>query len=253
MSSTPRIVASSRSDAIRRLVIGLAFVLAAPGCGHKPKPKVTSVAEPPTVRETRPQRRKIVRIVGQPSFVESYERTSIYPKLTAFVEKWHVDIGDPVQKGQVLADLFVPEVEEDYKTKAATVELDKQKIELALTTVKVAEADVKAAAARLEAARAILEQYQAQVDRWDSEVKRLSRETKGGVVDRQVLDESRNQLRSSSAQRERQPGPTSSRPRPIWNRNRRSSDRTRLPSTWPELISTWRSATGSGWGPGWVI
>jgi multidrug efflux pump subunit AcrA (membrane-fusion protein) len=194
-------MASRRSDAIGRLVIGLAFVLAAPGCGHKPKPKVTSVAEPPTVQETQPQRRNIVRTVGQPSFVESYERTSIYPKLTAYVEKWHVDIGDPVQKGQVLADLFVPEVEEDYKTKGATVELDKQKIELALTTVKVAEADVRAAEARLEAARAILDQYEAQVDRWDSEVKRLSRETKGGVVDRQVLDESRNQLRSSSAAR----------------------------------------------------
>jgi multidrug efflux pump subunit AcrA (membrane-fusion protein) len=191
----------SRSAACRWLTFGLFVALTASGCGHKEK-KVTSVAEPPTVRQVRPQKRTIVRTVGQPSFVESYERTSIYPKLTAFIEKWYVDIGDTVQKGQVLVDLFVPEVEEDYKTKEATVELDKQKIELALTTVAVAEADVKSAAARLEAAQAILDQYQSQVDRWDSEVKRLARESKGGIVDRQVLDESRNQLRSSTAARD---------------------------------------------------
>ena len=43
--------------------------------------------------------RHIVRVVGQPSFIESYERTSIYPKLTAYIEKWIVDIGDKVKRG----------------------------------------------------------------------------------------------------------------------------------------------------------
>ena len=50
-----------------------------------------------------PRLRTIVRTVGQPSFIEAYERTSIYPKLTAYIEKWIVDIGDKVKKDQVLA------------------------------------------------------------------------------------------------------------------------------------------------------
>jgi multidrug efflux pump subunit AcrA (membrane-fusion protein) len=183
-------------------LLGLAAALAASGCGHEHKTTSTSVAEPPQVKVTQPQTRTIVRTVGQPSFVEAYERTSIYPKLSAFIEKWYVDIGDSVTKGQVLCDLFVPEVDEDYRTKGATVELDKQKIELALKTVKVAEANVKAADARLTAARAILEQYEAQVDRWGSEVKRLKREVQNGVVDRQILEESENQFRSSMASRD---------------------------------------------------
>src|SRR5262249_32269716 len=158
----------------------------------------SSVTDAPTVRVTRPQVRKIVRVVGQPSFVEAYERTSIYPKLTGFIEKWYVDIGDTVKKGQVLADLFVPQVVEDYKTKGRTAELDTQRIEPALRKGEGAEADVKAAAARVAAARAILEKFQAQVDRWDSEVARLKREVQKGGVDRQVLDESQNQLRASS-------------------------------------------------------
>src|SRR5262249_28654186 len=151
------------------------------GCGHEHKTEVTSVAEPPKVRVVKPQVRDIVRVVGQPSFVESYERTSIYPKLTGFIEKWYVDIGDDVKKGQVLCDLFVPEIEEDYRTKGATVKLDEEKVKLAERLVEVARADVKSAEARLEAARAILEQYQAQVDRWNSEVKRLKREKDRGI------------------------------------------------------------------------
>jgi multidrug efflux pump subunit AcrA (membrane-fusion protein) len=184
------------------LAVGLAAsMLSASGCSEKEKNAVTSVSEPPTVRVTNPKPRRIVRVVGQPSFVESYERTSIYPKVTGYIEKWYVDIGDDVKKGQVLADLFVPEIREDYQTKGATVELTKRQIELAQTEVKVTQADVIAADARLGAAKAILEKYEALVDRWDSEVKRLSRETKSGVIDRQVLDESKNQLRGNVAAR----------------------------------------------------
>ena len=50
------------------------------GCGHEAKIDFTSVSEPPTVRLIHPQVRNIVRVVGQPSFIEAYERTSIYPE-----------------------------------------------------------------------------------------------------------------------------------------------------------------------------
>ena len=132
----------------RRLVFWLLAALGAPGCGGKAKTEHTSVAEPPTVQVIHPQIRTIVRVIGQPSFIESYERTSIYPKLTAYIEKWNVDIGDKVKKGDTLATLFVPELVEDFGTKNATVELDKQRIELAQKLVTVADADVKAARAR---------------------------------------------------------------------------------------------------------
>jgi len=68
-----------------------------------------SVSDPPTVRLIQPPVRNIVRVVGQPSFVDTYEQTAIYPKMTAYIEKWIVDIGDKVKKGDVLATLFVPE------------------------------------------------------------------------------------------------------------------------------------------------
>ena len=199
-TSWPRI--PGRSSGRRPCAYFLLAALAAQGCSHEERTDYTSVSKPPTVRLIHPDVRKIVRVVGQPSFIEAYERTSIYPKMTAYIEKWIVDIGDKVKKGDVLATLFVPEIVEDYNTKKATVELDKERIDLALKMVDVADAEVQAARARLAQARANLEKYQAEVDRWDSEVKRLRREVERGVVDPQVLLESTNQLKSSTASRD---------------------------------------------------
>ena len=186
----------------RRLAFWLLAALVAPGCHNEAETDYASVSEPPTVRLTSPSVRNIVRVVGQPSFVEAYERTSIYPKLTGFIEKWSVDIGDRVKKGQVLATLFVPELVEDHGTKQATVGLDKERIELALRLVKVAEADVQSADASLAEARAMLNKYQAEVDRWATEDERLANEVKRGVVAAQILLESTNQLKSSTAARD---------------------------------------------------
>jgi HlyD family secretion protein len=184
------------------LALGISAALVASGCGHEVEIDFNTVSKPPTVQVINPPLRKIVRVVGQPSFIEAYERTSIYPKPTAYIEKWLVDIGDKVKKGQTLATLFVPELVEDYGTKNATVELDQQRIELALKVVKVANADVQAAEARLKEAKAILDKYEAEVERWDSEVQRLKHEVERGVVDPQVLLESTNQLKSSKASRD---------------------------------------------------
>ena len=149
-----------------------------------------------------PQPRKIVRVVGQPSFVQSYERTSIYPKLNAFIEKWNVDIGDKVQKGDVLADLFVPELREILGTKKATVQYDKDRVRLAQKQVEVAAAEVQAARARLEEARSILGKYESEVERWDVQVQRLTREVQRTVIDPQILLELTNQWKSNIAARD---------------------------------------------------
>jgi HlyD family secretion protein len=198
MSTTFRPPVRLRSACCRRLGVWLLALLALPGCS-KPEKTAPSVSEPPVLHVIQPPLRKITRIVGQPSFVQSYERTSIYPKVTGYIEKWNVDIGDKVKKGDVLATLFVPELRENWETKKATVKYDKERVDLALKIVKVAQADVKAAEARLVEARRILDAYKSEVDRWDSEVKRLKREVERKVVAPQILLESQNQHRSDIA------------------------------------------------------
>ena len=64
---------SGRSSGCCLLALCLLTALAAPGCGHKEKTDYTSVSKPPIVRIIQPEVRNIVRVVGQPSFIESYE------------------------------------------------------------------------------------------------------------------------------------------------------------------------------------
>ncbi len=184
-----------------RLGVGLgllAALAAAVGCGGEPE-AATNAPGPPSVQVIHPRMRSINRVIAQPSFVQSYERSAVYPKMSGYIESWNVDIGDPVKKGDVLAKLFVPELRENLETKKRTVELDVKRVALAKEALRVAEADVKAARARLEEARAFVAKYKSDVERWTSEVKRLQREVDRGVVDPQVLLESQNQLRMSTA------------------------------------------------------
>jgi multidrug efflux pump subunit AcrA (membrane-fusion protein) len=184
------------------LSVCLLAALAAPCCRHKAEVHATSVGEPQSVRLVQPQVRTIVRVVGQPSFIESYERSSVYPKMNAYIQKWIVDIGDKVRKDDVLATLFVPELVEDYGTKKATVVLNQERVALANEVVEVARADVKAAEAALEEARADFASYRAEVERWDSEVKRLQEEVNRGVVTPQDLLQSTNRWKASIAARQ---------------------------------------------------
>ena len=190
-----------RAAAGRRLVLWLMAALAAPGCHHESAIEFPTNTKPPSVRLTQPQARNIVRVVGQPSFIESFERTSIYPKPTAYIKKWYVDIGDRVKKVDVLATLYAPELLEQLGTKKAQVHLDQERIALAKEVVEVAKANVEAAEASVKEAEAILEKYESEVVRWETEVKRLERQ--GIVVNSGVLSESANQLKSSVAARDK--------------------------------------------------
>ncbi len=49
----------------------LLAALAASGCGHEAKIDFTTVTKPPIVQVINPPVRTIVRVVGQPSFIES--------------------------------------------------------------------------------------------------------------------------------------------------------------------------------------
>ncbi|MGO9468733.1 MAG: efflux RND transporter periplasmic adaptor subunit [Isosphaeraceae bacterium] len=177
----------------------LLAALTAQGCHRAPETHYTSVTKPPSVRLIQPQVRNIARVVGQPSFTQSYERNSVYPKMNAYIQKWIVDIGDKVKKGDVLATLFVPELVADHSAKKAMVGLDQERIALAKKVVDVAKADVEAALARLEEAHAEFAGYVAEAVRWESETKRLEKELERGVVNPQDVLQTTNRWKACIA------------------------------------------------------
>ena len=186
---------------LERALAGAWILVILAGCGRKSEPAPPAPTMP-SVTLTNPEKRDILRVVGQPAFVNAYEQTSIFPKLTGFIEKWNVDIGDKVRKDQILATLYIPELVEDHRLKKATVELDRVLVDQARKLVDAAVGTLRAAVAKVAQARADVGKFEAEVVRWQSEVKRLTSLVEQRVVDRQILDESTRQLRSNEAARD---------------------------------------------------
>ena len=171
------------------------------GCGTAEKP--APAARPrPRVHVTTPAARTLSRHIGQPAFVNAYEQTAMYPKIAGYIQAWNVDIGDRIHKDQVLAELFVPELQSQFQEKQAELERDRVLIEVAEQLVDVAQSRLVAAAADVERAKADVGKYESAVERWESEVKRLSKMVAEGVVARQILDESQKQLKSDLSARD---------------------------------------------------
>jgi HlyD family secretion protein len=170
------------------------------GCGRAPKPAPPIQVEP-HVHLARAEVRTILHEVGQPGVIDAYEQTALYAKVSGYIQKWDVDLGDRIKKDQVMAEIAVPELEAEYREKKAQANLDEVQIQVAEVLVEVATSNWKAAGAQVKEAQANIGKYQAGVERWESEVKRLGGLSDEGVVNRQVLEESRKQLQEDVAAR----------------------------------------------------
>ncbi|HSS01973.1 MAG TPA: efflux RND transporter periplasmic adaptor subunit [Kofleriaceae bacterium] len=94
------------------VVIGGAFAF-----GWSQRSKANSRIEQPAA-EGRPTRVEVMkpqvvesdRALSLPATVRALEQTKIYPRVTGYVRRWLVDIGDKVTAGQLLAEIDTPEV-----------------------------------------------------------------------------------------------------------------------------------------------
>jgi HlyD family secretion protein len=174
-------------------------VAAAAGCQKQP-PAAPPIRTAPRVQIAKVEQRTISTKVGQPGFIFAYEQTALYPKVSGYLEKWNVDIGDQIHKDQVLATIYVPELEAQYTRAKAEVELDRAMVQVAEQFVEVAKNFAEVAAAQVEQAEAEVGKYAATVELWESTLKRLNAvNEKDKIIDKQVLDETLKQLKSSKA------------------------------------------------------
>jgi RND family efflux transporter MFP subunit len=127
----------------------------------------------------RPERKTVSRPIEQPGFnIKAFEETPLYARVSGYVGKWHPDLGDRVKKGQVLAELDVPEMLVDLKQK---------------------EAAVRQAEAQIRQARAAVLAAEAQVAYSKSQYERLSRLGKEGVMEKENILERRLAYEASNA------------------------------------------------------
>jgi multidrug efflux pump subunit AcrA (membrane-fusion protein) len=177
----------------------LSLLLLVCGCSKPDPPPAPPISLDPAVKVVHAQYRTIKRTVEQPGVINAYERTALYAKVSGFVAKWHVDIGDRVKKDATLVKLTAPELVAQHEQMKEQVVLDRAMVEQSKKQHVVAQRNVTAATEQVAQARADVKSYEAAVRRWESEVKRLTILVGERVVDQQVLDETRRQLESSQA------------------------------------------------------
>lgn len=108
----------SRTSRTRVLVVLAILVAGGFALGWSQRSKANDrVAVPPA--ESRPTRVEVIkpgvvesdRALSLPGTVRALEQTKIYPRVTGYVRKWLVDIGDKVTAGQLLVEIDTPELD----------------------------------------------------------------------------------------------------------------------------------------------
>jgi RND family efflux transporter MFP subunit len=167
------------------------FLSLAIGCDRPAAPspdQATQAAapEPPQVRVDHPRKQDVRRKIERPGYnIEPDERTLINAKITGYVAKWNYDIGAPVDKGAVLAELYVPEMKVELEQKKAAVEQAASEIKQAEAGVLRARAEEKRAKSQYER----LSRLKSVIDQDQVEEYRLGYEAAQAAVDKAKADE----------------------------------------------------------------
>ena len=144
-------------------------------------------SDPPThqaqvdVEVVKPLREDLTRQITMPASFQAFQQTTLYSKVSGYLEWIRVDIGDEVRKGQVIAQIEVPEMFDQY-----------QEAEAQLAS---AEADHENAKAELESAKANLGLREITYQRLHA-----VREEEPDVMPQQTVDEARAAFQVSSAE-----------------------------------------------------
>jgi RND family efflux transporter MFP subunit len=165
-----------RSIQVRPLAAGLLLLVLLVGCNRtSPTQRETdeSPTGPPAVTLVKPAHKTLVRKIEQPGEIEAFERTPVFARVSGYVLSVNKDIGDRVKKDEVLAELTVPEMDEELNQKKALVAQAGAKVEQANKLYEAAEANLQSAGARVKEAESSRLRVNAERRRASSQYARL--------------------------------------------------------------------------------
>lgn len=144
--------------------------------------------------------------ISAPAQVEPYERAELFAKASGFVSIVKVDIGDVVKKGQLLAELSIPEMKPELLQKQALLDQTRAAISQseagvasARAKIVAAKASVAAAVSQVTAASAQLKKHKADIAFAQSELSRITTLVSSRAINASMQDEKQQQLRASKA------------------------------------------------------
>ncbi len=135
----------------------------------------TVVASVPVVMTQKPSRSPGIEDLVLPGNVQAFIEAPIYARTSGYLKRWYVDIGAPVKKGQLLAEIDAPEVDQELRQSQSQLVTAQANARLAestderwkglLATRSVSQQDADTKAADAAASRATAASAQANVAR----------------------------------------------------------------------------------------
>ena len=105
-------------------VVLMLICVAVSACGGDSAPAATD-EHIPTVSVIRPQRGDAVLSLNLPGDLVGFYEAALYAKVTGYLLHIYVDKGDWVKKGQVLADIEVPELDQNLAKSRANLDIQR--------------------------------------------------------------------------------------------------------------------------------
>lgn len=106
--------------------IFLALIVAASGCGEGRKANADNAAGAPSAALVKVTRGNIADNLEIASEFQPFQEVDVYAKVSGYIQKLNVDYGTHVKKGQVLAVLEIPELQEQLQQDEASVRRSEQ-------------------------------------------------------------------------------------------------------------------------------
>jgi RND family efflux transporter MFP subunit len=143
MTPSPPLGPASMSDARLRclgwLALAIAVVLAVWGVASRVSARNalsrrTTIAAATTVVTVKPTVAPGSEALVLPGSVQAYYEATIYARTNGYLRAWHTNIGTPVKKGQLLAEIDTPEVDQQLSQALADLATAEANYDLARTT-----------------------------------------------------------------------------------------------------------------------
>jgi RND family efflux transporter MFP subunit len=135
--------------------------------------------------------------VEQPGSVRSFEAVQLQAKVSGFLKKQDVDIGDRVKRGQILAVIDVPELEKQLKHNNAALKRGEAQVAQMEARVVSARADRDAAQAAVEQADAAYKSAEAWVRYRQRVYQRMKDLYASTSIEEKLVDEAKEKFEAS--------------------------------------------------------
>lgn len=139
------------------------------------------------------------RVSVQPGSVHAFESAELFAKISGYLQQLHVDIGDRVKAGQLLAEIDAPELLREVDRNQAALSRAKAQVGQMKARLVSAKADLTAAESGVPRAEAGVKRDNAAYEFRDKQFRRFKELVDSKSVDERLVDEKEDQRMSARA------------------------------------------------------